>query len=73
MSFSIKYVHVLIFKILALIALSIWETFVTVLYKLVSDTGNFNVYCVLKSNQNVIEKFLLQSRNHKVDKKIYMM
>ena len=43
--FSIKYV--LIFKILALKALNILETFVKVLDKLVPDNVNFNVYCVL--------------------------
>ena len=42
---AIKYV--LIFKILALIALNILETFVKVLDKLVPDTVNVNVYCVL--------------------------
>ena len=44
-TFSIKYV--LIFKILALIALNISETFEKVLDKLVPNTANFNVYCVL--------------------------
>ena len=43
--FAIKYV--LIFKILALIALNILETFAKVLDKLVPDTMNVNVYCVL--------------------------
>ena len=42
---SIKYV--LIFKILALIALNIFEKFVKVLDKFVPDTVNVNVYCVL--------------------------
>ena len=43
--FSIQ--HVLKFKILALLALNILETFVKFLDKLVPDTVNVNVYCVL--------------------------
>ena len=36
-----------IFKILALIALNILETFVKILDKLAPDTVNVNEYCVL--------------------------
>ena len=43
--FAIKYV--LIFKILAIIVLNMLETFLKVLDKLVPDTVNVNVYCVL--------------------------